>query len=117
MHTGIAVTPVTLKEWLICLAIIAVGWLIFAIGNRVFGRKNEGGKRLLLFVAGLAFGFLGAFLCRESWSAVEAEKYPMALVFYLGVGSVAGGVYFFGASIFASGKALDEAFETLLRSF
>ncbi len=116
MSSWFALIPVTPIEWAVCLSIVGVGCLLFAIGNRMFGRKNEGGKRLVLLVAGLAFVLLGLFLCRGSRLAFEVQKYPEAIAFLLGFVTAAFGIYLSGASIFATGKALDNAFEYLKRS-
>ncbi|MBL9201431.1 MAG: hypothetical protein JNL39_13055 [Opitutaceae bacterium] len=72
-----------LPEWLKGIAgylsFVLAGGFLFLLGNLVFGWKQEGGRRLFLFVAGI-----GALCLAESaracfWPAFAIQDYPKAL--------------------------------------
>lgn len=78
--------PSTFEELVIYLGLLAIGWLLFLLGNLLVGHKREGGKRLVLFAVGGAMAALALTMCRIYWPACAAQMYPAALGFYFGIG-------------------------------
>ena len=102
--------------WLLWLGVVGIVGGLYWIGNRLLGRP-QGGKRLVLFVGGPACATLGALLCREFWPRFKDGTMPGVFLFVLGAVALGLGAYLFGASIFASGKTLDEAFDSFISGF
>lgn len=69
----------TSSSW-IYLALIVGGFLLYLLGNLVFGAKQEGGKRLLIYLAGAAISILATLGFIEFYPQLVEHDYPRALI-------------------------------------
>lgn len=106
----LAIIPSTVREWVACIAILAIGFALFAVGNLVIGRKT-GGKRLVVFSLGAAFEVMGYSILRETFTTDRST-----LLLIVGVGFAIVGLALVIVS-FASDKTVENAFKGVLRSF
>jgi hypothetical protein len=61
------------------LALALIAGLLFLLGNLVFGWRQEGGRRLVLFVIGAGAVYLADEARLYFWPAFVAQDYPKAL--------------------------------------
>ncbi|MBL9187760.1 MAG: hypothetical protein JNK23_09800 [Opitutaceae bacterium] len=67
------------------LALGLAGGFLFLVGNLVFGWRNEGGRRLLLFTFGAGALLIAELLRSYFWPAVTALLFPEALGIFVPV--------------------------------
>lgn len=102
-----------MSKLLIYTVIIVVGALLFYVGNVVIGKKNRGGKRLVVLVAGSIMAGIGALLVRVIYDGDFTQWYPWVfLVFGLCAGFA--GISFIYIALQGKNKTLDEAFKRVL---
>lgn len=107
----IAAIPGYILELAVGLAAVTVGCVLFFVGNRLFGRKT-GGKRLVVFAAGIVGIITAYFLLRWAFSGSDAAVVAVLFggaCFLVSVGLL--------VAAFSPEERLQEAFNIVLRSF
>jgi hypothetical protein len=106
----LALIPSTLVEWALYFGLLASGFFLFVAGNRLFGR-DTGGKRLVIFAAGLVASLLGGFIIRALFTMGDASLTE----WILGAAFLACGLGLLTVS-FASKERVEKIFKSLLGS-
>lgn len=91
--------------------IVIVGVILYRIGNLLLGRKGEGGKRLILCLAGL---FICAFSVCVFWLIIPAQLSQWIPWSIFGLAFAIGGIALVGLSVFASNEAIRRYFSRFL---
>lgn len=102
-----------MKEFLYYIGFTAIGIILYFIGNLLMGERNEGGKRMILAIAGIISGLLGYYMARH----YLGETFPTSCLAILGIGFLGFGVYLFSAALFASQKHVIKLFDGILRGW
>ncbi len=102
-----------MSQLLIYTVIIVVGALLFYVGNVVIGKKNRGGKRLVVLVAGLIMAGIGALLVRVVYDGDFTQWYIWLFLVFGLCGGFAG-LLFVYIALLGKNKTLDEAFRRVL---
>lgn len=92
-----------LQRLSLCVSVAIVGAIIYLIGNLLLGRKREGGKRLILCLAGLSSW---AFSACISWLIIPAQFSQWISWSIVGLVLAIGGIALVGLSVFASNEAI-----------
>jgi len=96
------------------VAISIVGIILYFIGNFFFGKRNEGGKRLIVAVVGIIFGVVGYWMISSCGNALLNERFPDGLYAILGIMIFGFGVYLFLVALFASQNRINKWFDGVL---
>ncbi len=103
------------ERLLIYLGILVIGALIYLIGCLAVGSRKEGGKRLVLSVAGSAVSVLAAMGILHFYPAFAAQDYPRAIAVPIAFLFLAFGVSVVAASVFGSTEIVRNLFKAVLR--
>lgn len=100
----------------LCAALILAGILLYGIGNLAFGKKQHGGKRLILLVFGVCASGMGGLLIAASvvfWSDGTSRIF-VCLLFAAGLALVGSGGYATWLSFSGDNAKIEKAFDSLL---
>jgi len=99
---------------LFCAGMALIGSLLFFIGQLIFGWKNEGGLRLVVFTTGALMTALGAGLIYVTCFDPDVQDAPSVWLLPFGAVSLVVGLVQVMASIFASNKRVRSWFDSIL---
>jgi len=95
------------------LAAILIGFLLYKLGNYIWGKPNRGGKRLVLFVLGAgALALFGSLVY-----TVDSKSGEDVFLFCLGICGILFGLWLLFVSFFFKPKELDKQFNDLIDRF
>lgn len=110
------------KYYLAYGALLLAGILLYGVGNLALGKRRQGGKRLVILIAGLfMIGMAGVVgWCVVSlWSDAKSWKgcVGAGLLALLGAAGVGGGVHFLFLAFSQNMKKVDKTFDSITDAF
>ena len=95
--------------------ILLIGYLIFLLGQWIFGLKREGGSRLVLFCSGVVLLAIGTgMMFAVFWPGHLSQNYLWALLLLLAVGLCLLGMALMGVGIMGSNERVRAWMDKLL---
>ncbi len=95
------------------IALIIIGFLLYKIGNFIWGKPCRGGKRLVLFVLGVGLGALSIAIMKAIDLNTAKEWFLLGVSLMLALGCL----WVLFCCIFSRPKELDKQFDNILDSF
>jgi hypothetical protein len=103
-----------MNELVAYLGIVILGILVFALGNLLLGKKKNGGKRFVIFLAGAFLTGLGAMIILV---ASKAGDWSEAFTWCLSVAGLFGlliGIWLVASSVKATNEKIEKVFDSIL---
>jgi hypothetical protein len=103
-----------MNEYIAYLGLVVLGFFVFALGNLLLGKKQNGGKRFVICLAGAFLTGIGAIILLVVYKAGDWSEAFTWCLSVGGLGALASGGYLVVSSVKAKNEKIEKVFDSIL---
>jgi drug/metabolite transporter (DMT)-like permease len=103
-----------MNEYIAYLGLVILGFFLFFLGNLLLGKKNNGGKRFVICLAGAFLSGIGAIILLGAYKAGDWSEAFTWLVSAGGLSALALGLWWMLWSVKAKNEKVEKVFDSIL---